>query len=214
MWNMKGIQKEHGGIPKIEKCRIIIRKFEKTLTMKKTTDFILNAEQQQLVIEHQKLALNLARQYREMITDPAITVQDLEQEAFLGLREAAYRFTPDRKVGFLTYAYNWCYKYIKMALSRKVAHSCEVDVDGMCDDSVLDDEEETIQALMRQEEIYCRLKRAIAKLENIERQVVIFRYGLQGSQLSVKETAKKLSLSPRRVLQIHGSAMYKLEMSL
>lgn len=174
--------------------------------MKKKQDtlFSLSAEQQLLVEQHTSMAMKLGKKYRNSIKDPALTMEDLGQEACLGLCQAAAKFNPQNGVAFETYAYAWCLKYVIKAVGREMVMS-EMDVELLTDE-----EEEEDDAELR----LTRLNQAMKKLSPMERKVVSYAHGLHGEPMGFREIGRKLNLSAKRVQDIYENAMIQLEQTL
>jgi RNA polymerase primary sigma factor len=70
--------------------------------------------------------------------------------------------------------------------------------------------EEEVQLNLQQEQ----LRRAVAQLPDREREVVKLRYGINGDEPTpLRETGRRLGLSPERVRQIESKALEQLAMT-
>lgn len=171
----------------------------------------LTKSQQMLVVENMTLAMNMGRRYAGLGRFKGIPMEDLQQEACIGLCEAAMRFDSKRGADFKTYAYDWCKKYIMMAINGEPSTADE-DVE-MVADNMADDADE-----VRMTEERCRKVDAMMSvLEKRERDVICLIYGISQSSkhatepLGFKEVAARLQLSRTRVHQLYECAMVKME---
>lgn len=187
-----------------------------------------------------QLAWKFGRSVLGDLHEKSITMDDLRQESFLGLYEAAQRFDPALGVEFTSLAYIWCRKFVLRA-GRKYGTPLSVpdnyeggaellhldvtvdvitdgaDDDGSLEDRLLyqmamEDEAERDAEEVRKE----RVEQALAGLSPKERKALCCIFGLNGQEeeLSGQETAQVLGVVPGRVTQIKERALRKLELAL
>ena len=157
--------------------------------------------------------------------------QDLMQEGYIGLVEAAKRYDPATGVQFDSYASWWIRKYVREYIIRHgqtvslpftnkdVFDHITQDVEAACYEEdgdvitfadMLTDGATTETDLIRQEE-HQRLKEAIEKLSPREQQIIRQIYGIGCKVVPMKEIAKGLGLSYDRVKKLHEKCIKKLK---
>mgnify|MGYP003292455600 CR=1 FL=1 len=160
--------------------------------------------------------------------------QDLMQEGFIGLMEAAKRYDPSTGVRFESYASWWVRKYIREWIlnnSQIVRLSCktedyhkpltedietplyEEDGDLICYADILTDGTTIETDLIRQEEFQW-LKEAIEKLSAREQQIIRKIYGIGQKKVPQKQIAKQLGITPMTVWRIQDAALKKMKKML
>lgn len=200
------------------------------------------SEAQCRLVEHNVgFARAMAVKYREVGMLKGISLADLEQEACMGLCEAAQRFDDSLQVRFTTYAAAWVKKYLLKAIDKEQYRSSD-DVERLtdgsisyaacafCDDddaacafyddpsaNVYDDAFEAGEE-MQSARSSLQLEVMLSTLSKQEQQVVCLILGLSpkgGNQLplTTKQVGQKLHLGPRRILQIYNRALTKLELT-
>ena len=157
--------------------------------------------------------------------------QDLIQEGYIGLVEAAKRYDPNTGVQFDSYASWWVRKYVReymlnnsqtVRLSVKTKdylrpitedietplYAEEGDVIRYAD--ILTDGATVETDLIKQEQ-HQRLREAIEKLTPREQQIIRQIYGIDCKAVPMKEIAKGLGLSYDRVKKLHEKCIKKLK---
>ena len=79
--------------------------------------------QDRLIAGHLSLAYGMANRYRRR----GLPLEDLRQEALLGLLQAARRYRPEQGARFSTYAVYWIKKQILAALEREKGQSLQAE---------------------------------------------------------------------------------------
>ena len=199
----------------------------------------LNDVQRQLVSDNVRFAMNIGRRFAGLGRLRGLDVDELQQEACYGLCIAALRYNmpvgdegcgvdADRETevtepavrvaSFTTYAYNWCRKFVMMAINKEEP-TLSADDEGMddilvADDANGDDEQCGDPRVMRVQEMR-------GMLQKRERDVVCLIYGLSyGEDVAnhepkdFKEVAQLLHLSSARVHQLYEQALAKMERKL
>lgn len=171
--------------------------------MKKKTNRVqsLNKKQCQLVEQNLDLTVNLSKRYAALAESRRIDRADLEQEAALGLCEAALRYNPSKNAEFRTYAFAWCEGRILNFINGH-PEAVNDDVEQLSED-VPDDDEREVFVL--------RVGEMMSKLKEKERMVVCLIYGIESVPMDFAEVARSMCLSVRRVHAIYERAMVKLE---
>lgn len=203
----------------------------------------LNTYQQQLIVENLAYAEKIANRYGSSIkadcNEKCITIDDLIQEAIIGLTEAAFRYDKALGVGFTTYAFIWCRKYVLRAV-RKYGTPLSVPdnfsgnefairhIDALMDDvatsySDVDDDGSPADRLFfnyamlqmaeaeESEALRERVEYAMQGLSPKERWVLTYLYALEGEEKTNAELAAELGIMPARITQIKERAMRKME---
>lgn len=159
--------------------------------------------QRRLVEQHLTFARNMGKRYAAVGRTKGITLADLQQEACMGLCEAAMRYDAGKGVSFQTYAFLWCKKFITAALNRGVSSDDFTDVERL-EEELSDEEEES-------RERRAQVMRLLGQLNERERLVVAWTFGLESEPKGFKEIAEETQVSRARVRQLYERAMAKLE---
>lgn len=186
------------------------------------------------------LAYKFGRSILGDLHEKSITMDDLRQESFLGLYEAAQRYDESLGVEFTSLAYIWCRKFVLRAVRKygspltvpdnfegevellhfdltadDAAVSTSADDDGSLEDRILYQmalaEEREREAEEERKEI---VERALQGLTDKERRAIACLFALSVEELSGQETAAALGVVPGRVSQIKERALRKLERAL
>ncbi len=153
----------------------------------------------QILGNYGKLAYGVARRYQNR----GLPLEDLRQEALLGLVYAAGRFDPDCGAQFSTYAVYWIKKQILQALDRESAASLLADP---LESQHL--EELAAPETLPAEDPALRLPESLPELE---RRILVLSCQ---HQLTLKEISQSLSLPVERVKQLRGKALRRVKNSL
>lgn len=164
----------------------------------------LNDEQRRLAERHLPFAQHMAQHYGAMARSKGISMDDLQQDAALGLCEAALRYDPAKGVSFRTYAYAWCYKYIMRTLLNEPLSSCGVECVADLDDVDISDEEASACLLRRVESL-------LSCLTQREQRIVSMLHGIGTQPHTMGEIARHLHLSLRLVTATYRTAVRKMK---
>ena len=164
----------------------------------------LNGVQQRLVEENIPFAMNLGKSYAAVGRLKGVPVEDLQQEACIGLCAAAKKYDARQGVKFSTYAFLWCKKYILKAISDETL-KCEYDTEVA---DTVEDEDDTMLAEQRK----TKVEAMMSVLDRHEKKVICLMFGFEGEEKTMKEVASKMRLQQTRVRQIYNKALNKLEM--
>lgn len=191
----------------------------------------LTPEMQQLVARHMPMAQKMVWRLK----DYGVGLNDLQQEACMGLCEAAPRYDAKSEASFATYARHWCRKRMLLAIERYGApmqlpakerielrfYSLDLDTnshdeedDGMADrlQSGICIEQDNSEAIRRGQ--LQRLDEAMACLAPQEQEIVRLVHGLDGNPVTTTEAATAMGLSKQRASVIHRNALRKLNDAL
>ena len=184
-----------------------------------------------LVVSHMPLAAAMAWRMRGY----GVSLEDLRQEGFLGLCEAAVRYDEQAECSFAAYASHWCRRMMLDAISRygspmqlsarqrAIARFYSLDTEQDPQDD--DDEAQAdslLAALIRKQEgddllrtgQLRRIDDALSSLQPQERQFIAQYYGLDTPRLSISEMAAARGISKPRASVLHREALRKLEAAL
>lgn len=153
----------------------------------------------QILGQFSKLAYGVARTYQYR----GLSLEDLRQEALLGLVYAAGRYDPECGARFSTYAVYWIKKQILQALDRESAASLLADpLEGQ------HLEELAAPDTLPAEDPELRLPESLPELE---RRILVLSCQYQ---LTLKEISQSLSLPVERVKQLRGKALRRVKSAL
>lgn len=163
----------------------------------------LNDKQRMMVTENLSLAVNLSKSFAPLGEYYGVSREDLQQEASLGLCEAAMRYHPDQGAEFRTYAYDWCRKYIILGI-RSAFHNSS-NVDDVPDADIIDMESD--------DECVLKVAEMMNVLGDLERKIVRLLYGFDSDPMDFRQVSMTLNLNIRRVHQVYEKAMIKMELA-
>ena len=153
------------------------------------------SERDSLVNRHIGLACKFALDCQNR----GLPLEDLRQEALLGLLEAAQRFEPERGWNFSTYACHWIKKRLRSALARENPAGWKTEPLGERDVAAPDSQNPDLAS----SEISFPLSMPAA-----ERRVLLLSIN-QG--LPLKEVAARLGISVERVKQLRSKALRRIK---
>ena len=154
--------------------------------------------------------------------------QDLMQEGFIGLIEAAKRYDPSTGVRFESYASWWVRKYIREHIIRYGqavslpsntkdifehitedidATRYEEDGDVITFADCIADETDTDEE--REQQQFERLHKAIEELPKREQTIIRQMYGIGCKKIPQKQIAQQLGIAPVTVWRIHEKILKK-----
>lgn len=150
------------------------------------------ANHDELLRDYSALANSVAWAYR----NSPVPLEDLKQEAMIGLWQAYQRFDASRGVKFSTYAYYWVKKHVLQAIDAESGHSgASHSVDDMDLPAPPENSQETNLNLP-------------AELPEIEKAILGMSYG---QRMSIGEIAKRLNISNEKVRQLRSRALRRLK---
>ena len=154
-----------------------------------------------LVISHIPMAYAMAWRMK----DSGVCLDDLRQEACIGLCEAAMRYNEAMECRFATYAAHWCRKMMLMAI-----HGTR-DTGSLEEKTFREQEDDENRVHTAQQR---RIDDALQCLTQPERQIITQFYGIGTERQSLTEIAASLGLSNARASIIHHRALKKLKATL
>ena len=176
---------------------------------------------QKLILHNLRLVAHIVRKYYSTSKNQ----DDLVSIGTIGLVKAVDSFNIDNGARFATYAAKCIQNEILMNFRAQKKHSSEisinetiaVDRDGnpLAYIDVISSDENVAEEIERQIMSEAAMKCIKTVLNLRERQIIIMRYGLCGSQeLTQREIAERLGISRSYVSRIEKSALEKLKSAL
>ena len=172
-----------------------------------------------LLIEHNlRLVVYIAKRFE----NTGAGIEDLVSIGSIGLIKAINTFRPDRNIKLATYASRCIENEILMYLRKHSGIKAEVSIDEPLNtdwdgnelllSDILGNDEETVAFEMEQMEERERIRRAVAGLEEREREIIELRYGMNGRrELTQKEVADKLGISQSYISRLEKKIIAKLK---
>ena len=176
---------------------------------------------QKLILHNLRLVSHIVRKYYSNNKNQ----EDLVSIGTIGLVKAVDTYNTDNGTRFATYASKCIQNEILMSFRAEKKHSSDISINETIDvdrdgnplayiDVISSDEnvsEETERKIMSERALKC-IKTVLTLRE---RQIIIMRYGLCGTQeLTQREIAEKLGISRSYVSRIEKSALEKLRSAL
>ncbi|MDP3114995.1 MAG: sigma-70 family RNA polymerase sigma factor [Candidatus Cloacimonadaceae bacterium] len=162
---------------------------------KSTVDKGFPADQDSLIGEYAPLAFSIALSYRRS----SVPVEDLKQEALIGLLEAYKRFEQGYEAKFSTYAVYWIKKRVLEAIDRESGNLAQAGGNELPEQISAEPEPSADTDLGLPDD-----------MPPLERQILILSYE---KRLSIKEIACALSISNERVKLLRQKALRRLKSS-
>jgi len=171
-------------------------------------------ERNEMVEENMGLATHFAKRF----TASKMEFDDLLQEAYLGLIDAADKFDPKRGIKFSTYARWHILKRAMQAIHntneivrtprRRPSHIC-VRLKPEHEES-LTYEDPDVGAQIDEDEMVEAVRAQIKHLPSREGIVIRLRYGINTEAMTLRDVGRILGVTPERVRQIQNDAEEKL----
>lgn len=162
--------------------------------------------------------MGLAPHFAQEFQASKMEFEDMVQEAYLGLIDAASRFDPKRGTKFSTYARWHIVKRIMEAIHnrnevvrtprRRPSHIC-VPLKDLHEQTLLSHEPSASEQMMR-EEVSEVVNDCIRRLPPRDGIVIRLRHGVNTERRTLAKVGEILGVTPERVRQIQNSAEEKL----
>ena len=155
------------------------------------------------LVEHNlRLVVYIAKRFENAGTG----IEDLISIGTLGLIKAINTFRADKSIKLATYASRCIENEILMYIRKNSGQRCEVSIDEPLNvdwdgnelllSDVLGSDEDSISYELEQSEERDLVRRAVARLEPRERELIELRYGMRtGEEMTQKEVADLLGIS-------------------
>ncbi len=173
----------------------------------------------QLLIEHNlRLVVYIAKRFE----NTGAGIEDLVSIGSIGLIKAINTFRADKNIKLATYASRCIENEILMYLRKHSGVRAEVSIDEPLNtdwdgnelllSDILGNDEDTVASELEQLEEKERIRRAVASLEEREREIIELRYGMHGKkELTQKEVADKLGISQSYISRLEKKIISKLK---
>lgn len=177
--------------------------------MKKRKEITAEQEKRnELVEENIGLAIHFADTYQASNME----YEDLVQESYLGLIDAADRFDPARGTTFSTYARWHIVKRVMDAIHtrnemiRTPRRRPSIPCDTMENMEVLPDPRASTAESLDEEEMVIAVRECIKKLPRLQAVVMRLRYGVNTDKMTLLKVGDILGVTAERIRQIQNSA--------
>ena len=173
----------------------------------------------QLLIEHNlRLVVYIAQRFENTGTG----LEDLISIGTIGLVKAINTFRADKNIKLATYASRCIENEILMYIRKHSNARCEVSIDEPLNtdwdgnelllSDVLGSEEDNVLFEIEQFEERMMIRRAVASLNEREREIIELRYGMNGApELTQKEVADKLGISQSYISRLEKKIISRLK---
>lgn len=163
-----------------------------------SNDDIFNLSHDQIIQKYSKLVKSIAHKYSKYGTP----LEDVEQEAFIGLLEAVKHYKSDQGAQFQTYAVFWIKKRIFKALNLESKHFKQTEYrDELINDDIADPTPDFAQ----QKETQLNLSDQIPDIEQL-----VLRKSYEEKK-SLNQIAEELNIPREKVRQIKQKAMRRFK---
>lgn len=175
----------------------------------------------QLLIEHNlRLVVYIAKRFE----NTGAGIEDLVSIGTIGLVKAINTFRADRNIKLATYASKCIENEILMYIRKTAGLRAEVSIDEPLNvdwdgnelllSDVLGSDDGVIFEIERLEEM-AAIRRAVARLEDREREIIELRYGMRGEpELTQKEVADRLGISQSYISRLEKKIIARLKEEL
>ncbi len=173
----------------------------------------------QVLIEHNlRLVVYIAKRFE----NTGVGIEDLVSIGTLGLIKAINTFRADKNIKLATYASRCIENEILMYIRKTAGIKAEVSIDEplnvdwdgnelLLSDVLGSDEDDGIVFEIEQLEERAAIRRAVASLDDREREIIELRYGMRGEpELTQKEVADRLGISQSYISRLEKKIIARL----
>ena len=173
----------------------------------------------QMLIEHNlRLVVYIAKRFENTGTG----IEDLTSIGTIGLVKAINTFRADKNIKLATYASRCIENEILMYIRKHSNSKCEISIDEPLNtdwdgnelllSDVLGSEEDSVLFEIEQYEEKMIIRRAVASLDDREREIIELRYGMNGArELTQKEVADRLGISQSYISRLEKKIISRLK---
>ena len=177
-----------------------------------------NENARPMLVEHNlRLVVYIAKRFEST----GIGIEDLVSIGTVGLIKAINTFRADKNIKLATYASRCIENEILMYIRKRSSSRCEMSIDEPLNidwdgnelllSDVLGSEEKPISFEIEQFEERMAVRRAVAALEDREREIIELRYGMNGKkELTQKEVAARLGISQSYISRLEKKIIARL----
>lgn len=194
------------------------------LSMEEETNAIeelpYSEEARALLVEHNlRLVVYIAKRFENVDVD----IEDLISIGTIGLIKAINTYNPDKNIKLATYASRCIENEILMYIRKNSGRRCEISIDEpiksdfdgneLLLSDVLASDSETVYKALEEDEEKKIIYTAIMGLSPRERQIIVLRFGLDGSnkELTQKEVADLLGISQSYISRLEKRIISRLK---
>ncbi len=172
----------------------------------------------QILIEHNlRLVVYIAKRFE----NTGAGLEDLVSIGTIGLIKAINTFRSDKNIKLATYASRCIENEILMYIRKHAGSRVEVSIDEPLNtdwdgnelllSDILGSEEDEIAGEIQQMEERRLIRRAVASLDDREREIIELRYGMSGTrELTQKEVADRLGISQSYISRLEKKIIARL----
>ncbi len=173
-----------------------------------------------LLVEHNlRLVVYIAKKFESTGTD----IEDLISIGTIGLMKAINTYDPEKNIKLATYASRCIENEILMYIRKNSGQRAEVSIEEPLNTDwdgnelllldVLGGDEDQIYKELESEEDKKTIRNALAGLSEREREIIVLRFGLNGSdrELTQKEVADMLGISQSYISRLEKRIMVRLK---
>ncbi len=176
-------------------------------------------EAKQTLIEHNlRLVVYIAKRFENTGTG----LEDLISIGTIGLIKAINTFRADKNIKLATYASRCIENEILMYIRKHSGARCEISIDEPLNtdwdgnelllSDVLGSDEESVSFEIERLEERMLIRRAVAELDEREREIIELRYGMRGErELTQKEVADRLGISQSYISRLEKKIISHLK---
>ena len=176
----------------------------------------------QMLIEHNlRLVVYIAKRFE----NTGVGIEDLVSIGTIGLIKAINTFKSDKNIKLATYASRCIENEILMYIRKNSGQRCEVSIDEPLNvdwdgnelllSDILGSDDDGITFEIERLEERAAIRRAVAALEEREREIIELRYGMRGEpELTQKEVADKLGISQSYISRLEKRIISRLKSEL
>ncbi|MBE6596446.1 MAG: RNA polymerase sporulation sigma factor SigE [Ruminococcaceae bacterium] len=176
----------------------------------------------QRLIEHNlRLVVYIAKRFE----NTGVGIEDLVSIGTIGLVKAINTFRADKNIKLATYASRCIENEILMYIRKTSGIKAEVSIDEPLNvdwdgnelllSDILGSDEDGIVFEIEQLEERAAIRRAVAALEDREREIIELRYGMRGEpELTQKEVADRLGISQSYISRLEKKIIARLRVEL
>ena len=173
----------------------------------------------QRLIEHNlRLVVYIAKRFENTGTG----IEDLTSIGTIGLVKAINTFRADKNIKLATYASRCIENEILMYIRKHSNAKCELSIDEPLNtdwdgnelllSDVLGSEEDNVLFEIEENEEKMIIRRAVASLDEREREIIELRYGMNGAdELTQKEVADRLGISQSYISRLEKKIILRLK---
>ena len=215
----KKTKKKSYGIYYINGTELLLPPLSKEKELEMIGRMAYDEKARKLLVEHNlRLVVYIAKRFE----NTGIGIEDLVSIGTIGLIKAINTFNPEKNIKLATYASRCIENEILMYIRKHSSERAEVSIDEPLNtdwdgnelllSDILCSDEDRISFEIEQFEERKRVREAVFCLDEREREIIEFRYGLNGKkELTQKEVADKLGISQSYISRLEKKIISRLK---